>query len=365
MSAAGPSQGRPRERGEAQARRARPRAWVPADTSLHRIGTMFASAEANSSLSEGRRDSAKGAPINVRLSVVIPTLDRPGQLRACLDALARDYPADAETIVVADGGEIDLAPVVAPFVEPLRLSLLRIDHAGPSAARNRGLAAAHGKIVAFTDDDCRPQPGWLAAIASGVEVSPPRAVGGTTLNGLPGDAYADAMQLVLNLLSRYDRAKTRTERFLPSNNFAFPTVPLRALGGFDERFRTAEDRELCRRWAAAGHALARAPEAVVEHDPQLDLIGFVRRFFAYGRGAARFHGTGANPGLRESVRFHLRLPVLVLPELRRRGLLRAIAIVALLGLWEAANVVGFFAEALRRRESARAAAESRRPAGVR
>src|SRR6185369_14802214 len=103
MSAAGPSQGRPRERGEAQARRARPRAWVPADTSLHRIGTMFASAEANSCLSEGRRDSAKGAPINVRLSVVIPTLDRPGQLRACLGALARDYPADAETIVVADG----------------------------------------------------------------------------------------------------------------------------------------------------------------------------------------------------------------------------------------------------------------------
>jgi GT2 family glycosyltransferase len=300
-----------------------------------------------------------------RVSVVIPTLDRSAQLLACLEALAVDFPSDAETIVVDDGGRNDLAPTLAPLVDRLRLRLLRIDHAGPSAARNRGLAVARGEIVAFTDDDCRPQPGWLAALAGGVQTSPARAVGGATLNGLPGNAYADAMQLVLNLLSRYDRAMTHSERFLPSNNFAFPTASLRALGGFDERFRTAEDRELCRRWAAAGHALGRVPEAVIEHDPQLDLARFLARFFAYGRGAARFHGSGANPSLRESVRFHLRLPLLVWPELRRRPLPRAIAVVALLALWEVANVVGFFAEALRSREAARASAAADRRARAR
>ena len=185
----------------------------------------------------------------IRISVVIPTLDRPGPLTACLSALAVEFPVDAETIVVADGGRHDLDSVVAPFVEPLRLRLLKTVNGGPAAARNRGLAIARGEIVAFTDDDCRPQPGWLTALAAGVAAMPPRAVGGTTHNGLPGNVYADAAELVLNLLARHDRDLVRRERLLPSNNFAFPTDPLRKLGGFDERFRTAEDRELCRRWA--------------------------------------------------------------------------------------------------------------------
>ena len=283
----------------------------------------------------------------IRISVVIPTLDRPGPLAACLAALAMDFPPDAETIVVADGGSNDPSSIVAPYVERMRLRLIRIENCGPAAARNRGLEAARGAIVAFTDDDCRPQPGWLVALAAGVTETPPRAVGGTTHNGLPGNVYADAAQLVLNLLSRYDRAVARSERFLPSNNFAFPTEPLRRLGGFDETFRTAEDRELCRRWAAAGFALARARAAVIEHDPRLDLPAFVRKFYAYGRGAAQFHGSGANPSLAESKRFHLRLPLLVLPELRRRGLLRGTAVAALLVLWEAVNVAGFFAQWLR------------------
>lgn len=300
----------------------------------------------------------------IRISVVIPTLDRPGPLTACLTALAAAFPPDAETIVVADGGRCDLGPVVAPFVERLRLRLLTTANCGPAAARNRGIAVAHGEIVAFTDDDCRPQPGWLAALASGVTAAPPRAVGGTTHNGLPANAYADAAQLVLNLLSRHDRDLVSRERLLPSNNLAFPTEPLRRLGGFDERFRTAEDRELCRRWADAGYALDRVPSAVVEHDPQLDLVRFVRKFFAYGRGAAKFHGSGADPGLHESARFHFQLPVLLVPELRQRRLSRGAAIVGLLVLWEAANLAGYVVERARPAKAAEAT-EAEREAGTR
>ena len=299
----------------------------------------------------------------VRISVVIPTLDRPGPLTACLAALEPGFPPDAETIVVADGGSHELDPVVAPFVAPLRLRLLQTANGGPAAARNRGLAVARGEIVAFTDDDCRPQPGWLAALASGVATSPPRAVGGTTHNGLPANACADAAQLVLNLLSRHDRELVRRERFLPSNNFAFPTEALRRIGGFDERFRTAEDRELCRRWAAAGYELGRVPSAVVEHDSRLNLARFAGKFFAYGRGAARFHGSGGNAGLIQSAGFHLRLPALLMPELRRRGPVRGAAVVALLVLWEAANLVGYAAERLQPAKDP-PAANAPRPAGV-
>jgi glycosyltransferase involved in cell wall biosynthesis len=279
----------------------------------------------------------------IRVSVVIPTRNRPGPLAACLSALKASFPPDAETIVVSDGAQC-LGPVVAPFVDSLRLRLLQTEHAGPAAARNRGLEAARGEIVAFTDDDCRPRPGWLSALAAGVCLSPPRAMGGSTNNGLPACACADAAHLVLFLLAAHDRAAKGQERFLPSNNFAFPSAALLRLGGFDERFQTAEDRELCRRWAQAGFALGRVPEAVVDHDEDLGLMSFVRKFFAYGRGAAKFHGSGAPTSLRDSLEFHLRLPVLVVPELRRRGLTRGAAMAALLMLWETANVAGYLAE---------------------
>jgi len=299
-----------------------------------------------------------------RIAVVIPTLDRPRPLAACLTALSAEFPADAETIIVSDGGREDLAPVVAPFVDRLRLRLLAIEHAGPAAARNRGLELVRGDIVAFTDDDCRPHPGWLAALAAGVELSPPRAVGGTTRNGLPGNAYADAAQLVLDLLSRHDRAVTRSERLLPANNVAFPTEPLRWLGGFNERFTTAEDRELCRRWASAGFALGRVPVATVEHDARLDLESFVRKFIAYGRGAARFHAAGGRSSLYDSAAFHFRLPSLLVPELHRRGLQRGAAIAALLILWEVANLAGFLTESGRRRAAAPTARVAARRASV-
>lgn len=301
----------------------------------------------------------------IRVSLVIPTRDRPGPLAACLAALAGSFPADAETIVVDDGGSVDLAPVLAPHAAALRLRLLEVAHGGPAAARNRGVEAANGAIVAFTDDDCRPRPDWLAQLAAGVACEPPRAVGGSTFNGLPENACADAAQLVLELLSRHDRARCGRERLLASNNLAMPREALRRLGGFDESFRTAEDRELCRRWAAAGHLLARVPSAVVEHDAALDLRGFVRQFATYGRGAARFHASGGAAGLGDSLGFHLRLPRLLPPELARRGVRRGAAVAALIVVWELVNFAGFCAELGRRRAGGRRAAAAASRQGAR
>jgi GT2 family glycosyltransferase len=299
-----------------------------------------------------------------QISVVIPTRDGAGPLKACLAALARSFPPNAETVVVWDGGAIDLEPRLEVFAEPLRLRCIRTRHAGPAVARNRGLAVARGEIVAFTDDDCRPHAGWLTALASGVSVSPPRAAGGTTLNGLESSPYADAAQVILDLVAQHDQAAFGGERFFPSNNCAFPAAALRHVGGFDESFRTAEDRELCRRWRRAGFALDRVPEAVVDHDARADLPGFLRKFFAYGRGAARFHSTGDRHSLRESAAFHVRLPALVGPEVIRRGPRRGASLVTLLALWEVANLAGFLVETASRASSETTAARASSLSGL-
>jgi len=284
----------------------------------------------------------------VRISVVIPTLDRPGPLTACLRALSQSFLPNAETIVVSDGGTVDLGRWLAPFVEPLRLRYIETSPGGPAAARNHGLAAARGDIVVFVDDDCRPRPGWLHALTSCVSPSLPRAAGGTTFNGLTANPYAEAAQLILDLVARYEHETHGGARFFPSNNLAFPTERLRCLGGFDESFRTAEDRELCRRWRQAGFALVQVPEAIVDHDVCLNLFGFARKFFAYGRGAARLHSSGNDSSFAESAAFHLRLPVLAGPQLARYGLRRGAGLLALLTLWEVANLAGFLSATPRR-----------------
>lgn len=283
-----------------------------------------------------------------RISVIIPTRDGSGPLRTCLRALAGTFPADAETIVVLDGGPAECQALLQEFVEPLRLRCVSVPRGGPAYARNRGLDIAQGEIAVFTDDDCRPRPGWVSAIAAQVSLSLPCAAGGVTFNGLASNPFADAAQVVLDLVAQHERNSCGEVRFFPTNNSAFPVSALKRLGGFDESFRTAEDRELLRRWRAAGYHVNLAADAKVDHEADPDLMGFVRKFYAYGEGAAHFHATSDGSSYEDSLSFHRRLPRLLTPELRQRGLWRGTALVGLLAVWEVANLAGFAAATTRR-----------------
>ena len=234
----------------------------------------------------------------LRASIIIPTLDGAGPLRACLEALVPGFPRDVETLVVSDNEALDLAPGLADLARPLALRCLHVPHGGPAYARNRGLEIARGHAVVFTDDDCRPRPGWVEALLARVSTSPPVAAGGRTVNGRPANPYADTAQVVLDLIARHEYLCFGEPRFFPTNNCAYPTDALRALGGFDESFRTAEDRDLLRRWRAAGHSTTFVAEALVDHDANPGLAGFARKFYNYGRGAAHFHATSSGRQLR-------------------------------------------------------------------
>ena len=280
----------------------------------------------------------------LRASIIIPTLQGAGPLRACLEALVPGFPSDVETLVVSDNDALDLGPMLADLAGPLALRCLHVPHGGPAYARNRGLEIARGRVAVFTDDDCRPRPGWVEALIARVSTSPPVAAGGRTFNGRPANPYADTAQVVLDLIARHEYLCSGEPRFFASNNCAYPTDALRAIGGFDESFLTAEDRDLIRRWRAAGHSTTFVADAVIDHDADPDFAGFARKFFNYGRGAAHFHATSKGGSYGDSASFHRRLPLLVVPEARRRGLRRGAALLGLLALWEAANFAGFVAE---------------------
>ena len=285
-------------------------------------------------------------------SVVVPTHARPVELALCLEALAGlAYPREAfEAVVVDGGGGVPLDGIVAAYRDRLDVTLVVQRRAGQSAARNAGVRRAKGEFVAFTDDDCRPESSWLRTLAARFEADREAAVGGHIANGLPGNSFARASQLVVDLVYTHYNPDPERAQFLASNNIAFPAEGFREVGGFDESFRQSEDRELCDRWISLGRRLVYAPEALVYHTRDLRLGGFLRQHFGYGRGAFRFHRArvqrGASP-LRGHLRFHLRLPGLLRSDLSGAGAVRSPSAVALLVAWQLANALGFAWEGAR------------------
>lgn len=266
------------------------------------------------------------------VSVIVPTHGRPEQLADCVAALgALDYPRDRlEVIVVED-----------------------VDGDGPAAARNRGAERARGDLFAFTDDDCRPSPDWLRALANGWARDREAAVGGRTTNGVGDNPFARASQTIVDLVYEHYNGNGVGARFFASNNLLVPAEAFHALGGFDERFHTSEDRDFCARWLESGRRLAHAPDAVVVHAPRLTFGRFFRKHFDYGRGAYRYHQ--ARPGsvaasVGAELGFHRRLPALVRPVLAAQDAGCAASLAALLAAWQAANALGFAWEALTARE---------------
>ena len=286
------------------------------------------------------------------VSVVIPTRGRPEQLARCLGALARQtLPAAAfEVIIVDDDSPVPVDPAIATGL-PMAGKVLRVPHAGPAAARNRGVDQAVGDVVAFTDDDCQPEPGWLAALLTALGSSTAPGAGGRVVNALPRNRYAEASQLLVSFLCEYYNGPDGA-RFFTSNNLAVRRDAFRRAGGFDERYRHAagEDRELCDRFASRNTPLAYAADAVVRHAHDLSWPRFVRQHFTYGRGAWGFRKARARRNGRVRVEPPAFYRGLLAYPLARHGL-RGLPHVALLGVAQAANAGGFAWAALTERAS--------------
>jgi glycosyltransferase involved in cell wall biosynthesis len=194
------------------------------------------------------------------VSVVVATRERPDGVRALLDALERQTLARErfEIVIVDDGSSDATADVLR---DPRIDSRLRQQPSrGPATARNLGWRAASAPLVAFTDDDCRPSPGWLVAGLEAHRAAPGALVQGRTTPE-PGEEHRLA----------HPRARSiRVEQlgpFFETCNVFYPRSLLERLRGFDETIPTAgsEDTDLAMRAFEVGARAVFAPEALVHH----------------------------------------------------------------------------------------------------
>jgi GT2 family glycosyltransferase len=225
---------------------------------------------------------------NVRslVSIVIPFYNRKADVARCLEAVRRqEIPGNVDVeIVCVDNGSTD-----GTREELVRLGAKVVDCTtrGPAAARNAGIAAAKGEIIAFTDSDCAPHRDWLK------ELLVPFREEGVLICGGPIHARTLAFGVarfaeefkVLNQWCFFSEAPDFPP-FFATANAAFRAAALHKAKGFDETLFMNEDADLCWRVLDQGGKIAYCPRAVVRHSHRTTFSGLYKWGFDYGFATA-------------------------------------------------------------------------------
>jgi O-antigen biosynthesis protein len=234
-------------------------------------------------LAAARRAYTAKAPADVPLvSVVVCSRNGARHIGECLAGVAALRYPRFEAILVDDGSTDATAAIASEF----DVRVISTPNGGLSAARNVGLHAARGEIVAYLDDDAYPDPDWLHYLVTSFRSTSHAAVGGPNLppvsDGDVAVCVANAPGGPVHVLLSDSEAE-----HLPGCNMAFRRADLLAIGGFDHQFTVAgDDVDICWRLTDAGRTLGFHPGAVVWHHRRGSVRAYLRQQRGYGRAEA-------------------------------------------------------------------------------
>src|SRR5207249_810709 len=216
------------------------------------------------------------------VSVVVCSYNGARTIRQTCEELRKLQYDNFEVIVVDDGSTDGTAEIARAY--GFRVIVTR--NRGLSHARNTGLRAATGEIVAYLDDDAYPDPQWLSNLAHAFLTSDHAAIGGPNIpppgNGVVADCIAAAPGGPVHVLVSDCEAE-----HIPGCNMAFRKADLEAIGGFDPQFRVAgDDVDVCWRLTQSGRALGFCAAAMVWHHRRGSLRTYWRQQRGYGRAEA-------------------------------------------------------------------------------
>jgi glycosyltransferase involved in cell wall biosynthesis len=224
------------------------------------------------------------------VSVVVCAYREERRLAACLDSLqASRYPR-LEVIVCDDGSDDATLEVARRY--PFRV--LALPHAGLSVARNAGLAAATGAIVAYLDADATCHPEWPYHLALSLEDRSVDATGGPNLPAVDAGLVERAVAASPGGPAEVLVADERAEH-VPGCNMAFRREVLEDLGGFDPIFTSAgDDVDVCWRLLDTGRRIAFTTAAQIRHHRRDTVRGYLRQQRGYGRAERLVAGRHAH-----------------------------------------------------------------------
>jgi GT2 family glycosyltransferase len=207
-----------------------------------------------------------------RVSVIVPHYNDPAGLDACLAALGAQTVAPAE-IIVADNNSPQGRDVIARVVAG-RAQLVVVTEKGAGPARNGGVAASTGAILAFTDSDCLPEPQWLEEGLAALRTCD--LVGGAMRVLVADERRMTPAEAFERVFAFDNRHYVEEKGFTVTANLFCARSVFDAVGPF--RVGVPEDLDWCHRARSLGYRIGYAPKAVVGHPARRSWDEIVRKW---------------------------------------------------------------------------------------
>ncbi|MCF8129183.1 MAG: mycofactocin biosynthesis glycosyltransferase MftF [Deltaproteobacteria bacterium] len=222
------------------------------------------------------------------VSIIVPVYNRSHEIGPCLESLLNlNYPASRREIIVVDDASTDQTVSVVSGYD-VRL-VIHSKNLGQSAARNAGVGAAKGEIIAFMDSDCTADPQWLRDLLPYFH-DPRLALVGGHVDDIGGSSRLDrfeAVQSPLNMGAREILGKgDQSVFYVPTCNMLVRKAVYLQTGGLDEELRVGEDVDFCWKLMSKGHRLLYTPKGRVNHKHRNRLPANFSRRFDYGTSEA-------------------------------------------------------------------------------
>ena len=221
----------------------------------------------------------QGPTLPPPFSIVIPVYNDWIPLERCLDSLTRQTNAPSFEVIVVDDGSDQATPAFVrnPKYE-YPLVLLRQSHAGISVARNQGIRVAKGTVLLFVDADCKLDTNCLTALNTAIARSPAHDSFQLRLVGDCSTLVGRAEELRLVTFQNHMLQPDGRIRYLNTAGFAMRRSNVDTEAGvFDPSAFRAEDTLLLAILIDRGELPLFVPGAIVEHSPELSLLGAVRK----------------------------------------------------------------------------------------
>ncbi len=213
-----------------------------------------------------------GSTHSLEISLIVSTRNRSGSLARCLEAVGRiDRDPDSWELVVVDNGSTDrTSDVIRGFADCALFRVVEVKEPRPglTRARNRGVAASAGEILAFTDDDCYPAPDFLNQICTALRSNGWGYLGGRILLHDPSDARIGLNEKVET--QEFPACSVVDVGLIQGANMAVRRQVLERIGGFDERLGpghpfNCEDVDMVTRASFSGERGGYCPGPTVYH----------------------------------------------------------------------------------------------------
>lgn len=222
------------------------------------------------------------------VSIIICSLNGAAYIADCLRSIqSQTYPADKREVIVIDDGSIDETSSIARSFDGVRVIRFE-ENKGIPIARNAGLNAAQGDLIAYIDSDCVAEPQWLEQVVPAFSDPTIVAAGGKVLafsratisqrymeaTGYGNPARNSPQKGILGRLIGYGltmvyptilETKAIDVQAVYTANVVYRGTVIRAIGGFDEHLQTSEDSDVAARLRTQGGRIVYIPNAIVRH----------------------------------------------------------------------------------------------------